>query len=90
MGEGIILAGLLMASQQHSFTQDAQYNEAIKMASLAAFVQSGAKSAGDKEVRRYEDWAKSQVSRETQAALGYGFWLYKTVQDQRISVSWSF
>lgn len=90
MGEGIVLAGLLMVSQQHSFTNDSQYNEAIKMASLAAFVQSGMKDVGDKEVRRYERWAKDQVPRSVEAGLGYGFWVYKTIQDQRISVSWSF
>jgi hypothetical protein len=90
MGEGLVLAALLTVSQQHSFTSDAQYNEAIKMASLAAFQQSGMKRIADKEVKSYERWAKDQVSREIEMGLGYGFWLYKTMQDRRISVSWSF
>lgn len=90
MGEGLLLAGLLTFSQQHSLTSDAQYNEAIKMASLAAFRQSELKSIADKEVKSYEKWAKRQVSREVEMGLGYGFWLYKTMQDKRISISWSF
>lgn len=90
MGEGIVLAAILTVSQQHNFTSDAQYNEAIKMASLAAFQQSGMKRVADKEIDNYEKWAKRQVSREIEMSLGYGFWLYKTMQDRRISISWSF
>lgn len=90
MGEGLALAVILTVSQQGNFTSDDQYNQAIKMASLAAFQQTGAKHIADKEVKNYEKWAKEQVSREVQAGVGYLFWAFKVAQDGKIVYSWSF
>lgn len=90
MGEGLALAVILTFSQQGNITNDSEYNEAIKMASLAGFQQSGLKSVADKEVKTYEKWAKAQVSREVEMGVGYLFWAFKVAQDGKIVYSWSF